>query len=85
MINALKRYWFIAKNYLFPKAIKKFRGSAIINSRIDSTSKIESGSHIVNSSFERYSFCGYDCEIINAEIGAFCSITNNVTIESDTC
>jgi acetyltransferase-like isoleucine patch superfamily enzyme len=28
----------------------------------------------------KYSFCGYDCEIINSEIGSFCSIADNVTI-----
>lgn len=66
--------------YLWAKVIKKIRGSAIINSFIDKTSKIESGSHIVNSKFGRHSFCGYNCEIINAEIGSFCSIANNVVI-----
>jgi acetyltransferase-like isoleucine patch superfamily enzyme len=29
---------------------------------------------------EKYSFCGYDCEIIHAEIGSFTSIANNVVI-----
>ena len=28
----------------------------------------------------RHSFCGYDCSIINTEIGAFCSISSNVKI-----
>ena len=28
----------------------------------------------------KYSFCGYDCEIINCKIGAYCSIANNVII-----
>ena len=28
----------------------------------------------------RHSFCGYDCEITNTEIGSFCSIANNVII-----
>lgn len=66
--------------YLWAKFIKKIRGSAIINSNINKTSKVESGSHIVNSKFGRHSFCGYDCEIINADIGSFCSIANNVVI-----
>lgn len=66
--------------YIWAKLFKKIRGSAIINSTIDKTSKIEAGSHIVNSLFGRHSFCGYDCEIINTEIGAYCSIANNVTI-----
>ncbi len=66
--------------YLWAKLFKKIRGTAINNSSIHSTARIESGSHIVNSSFGKYSFCGYDCEIINTSIGAFCSIANNVVI-----
>lgn len=67
-------------SYLWAKFFKKIRGSAILNSKIHKTSKIESGCNIINSTFDRHSFCGYDCEIINAEIGAFCSIANNVVI-----
>lgn len=66
--------------YLWAKILKKLRGSAVINCEIHPTSKIESGSHIVNSTFDRHSFCGYDCEIINCEIGSFCSIANQVII-----
>ncbi|MCY1151253.1 MAG: CatB-related O-acetyltransferase [Sphaerochaetaceae bacterium] len=66
--------------YFWAKILKKVRCSAIINSKIHKTSKIESGSHIVNSKFEKHSFCGYNCEIINSEIGSFCSIANNVII-----
>lgn len=66
--------------YLWAKVLKKIRGSAIINSKIHKTSKVEAGSHIVNSTFDRHSFCGYDCEIVNCEVGAFCSIANNVVI-----
>lgn len=66
--------------YLWSKLLKKIRGVTIINSCVHSTAKIESGSHIVSSSFDRYSFCGYDCEIVNTVIGSFCSIANNVVI-----
>ena len=66
--------------YFWAKALKKLRGRAIKNSIIHKTSKIESGSHIVNSSFDKYSFCGYDCQIINSDIGSFTSISNNVAI-----
>ena len=65
---------------LFSKALKKLRFSAIRNSRIDKTSKVESGSNLVNVSMQKHSFCGYNCEIFNAEIGSFCSIANNVVI-----
>lgn len=65
---------------LFSKVLKKLRFSAIRNSRIDKTSKVESGSNLVNVSMQKHSFCGYNCEICNAEIGSFCSIANNVII-----
>lgn len=35
---------------------------------------------LVNSTMERHSFCGYDCTILNAEIGSFVSIASNVKI-----
>lgn len=57
--------------YYWSKLLKKIRLSAIVNSKIHSTSKIESGSNIVNVIMDKYSFCGYNCEIINAEIGSF--------------
>jgi acetyltransferase-like isoleucine patch superfamily enzyme len=66
--------------YYLSKFLKKARFSAIKNSKIDSTSKVESGSLIINSIFGKYSYCGYNCEIINTEIGSFCSISNDVKI-----
>ena len=65
---------------LWHKIVKKCRGKAIRGSHIDKTSTVESGSNLVCVKMERYSFCGYDCEIVNTEIGAFCSIANNVKI-----
>ena len=65
---------------IWNKAIKKLRLSSIRNSEIDPTSTVESGCNIVSVKMDRYSFCGYDCEIVNATIGAFCSIANDVRI-----
>lgn len=67
-------------SYIWAKLLKKGRGSAIKNSRIHKTSRIESGCNIINVTFGKYSFCGYDCEIYNTDIGSFCSIANNVII-----
>ena len=66
--------------YIWNKILKKIRGRAIKNSVIDKTSKVEAGTLIVNSTMHRYSFCGYDCKIINTEIGSFCSIADGVII-----
>lgn len=65
---------------LWHKIVKKCQGSAIRGCQIDRTSSVESGSNLVSVRMDRYSFCGYDCEIVNTEIGAFCSIANNVKI-----
>ncbi len=66
--------------YILSRLIKKIKLSSIKNSTIEKTSKIESGTSFINSSMARYSFCGYDCSILNTEIGAFCSIASNVKI-----
>lgn len=66
--------------YIWAKMFKKIRGVAIKNSTIDKTSKVESGSQVVSSTFGRHSFCGYDCQIINCDVGSFTSIANNVVI-----
>lgn len=66
--------------YLWNKVLKKMRGAAVANSSIHKTSKVEAGSQFINSSMDRYSFCGYDCKILNCNIGAFCSIADGVII-----
>lgn len=66
--------------YFWSKALKKLRGNAIKNCNIHKTSKIESGSQVVNTSIDKHSFCGYNCQIIDCDIGSFTSISNNVVI-----
>eukprot|EP01137_Pigoraptor_chileana_P010926 Opistho-2@61095 len=67
-------------SYLLSRIIKKSRLSAVRGSSIHRTSVAESGCQIINSSMARHSFCGYDCTILNAEIGAFCSIADRTYI-----
>ena len=66
--------------YFFSKFVKKARGRSIRASSIPSSSKVESGSTVLNSSFGAHSFCGYDCSFINCEIGRFCSIAGRVIV-----
>ena len=66
--------------YYWNKILKKLRGSAIMASKIHSTSKIEAGSQVINSVMGKYSFCGYDCKLINCILGDFCSIADDVVI-----
>lgn len=67
--------------YLYAKFVKNYvRGKALRHSSVHPTSKIGSGSSIVCCSFDRYSYCGSDCLMVNVRIGAFCSIADNVII-----
>jgi acetyltransferase-like isoleucine patch superfamily enzyme len=44
------------------------------------SSKVEGGATLVNSTMDKHSFCGYDCTILNTDIGSFVSIANRVSI-----
>jgi acetyltransferase-like isoleucine patch superfamily enzyme len=62
------------------KALKKLRLTAVKDSYVHTTSKLESGTSFYHSTMERHSFCGYDCEVYCADIGSFVSIANGVII-----
>lgn len=66
--------------YIFSRIVKKARGSAIIDSSIPVTSKVESGCTVISSEFGEHSFCGYDCSFIRASVGRFCSIASRVVV-----
>jgi acetyltransferase-like isoleucine patch superfamily enzyme len=67
-------------NYILAKIFKKIRLSAVVKSKLENGSKIESGSSVSFSKIGKHSFCGYDCDIHNSEIGCFTSIANCVII-----
>ena len=66
--------------YIISRVFLKLKMSAIRNSHIHPTSKIESGSQVVNTHMDRHSFCGYHCTLLNCDIGGFCSIADQVYI-----
>lgn len=66
--------------YIYSKLLKKIQISSIVRSNIHKTSKICSQSHLVNVYLDRYSYIGNNCQIIYANIGRFCSISDNVII-----
>ena len=71
----------ISLGYLYGKLFKKvLRGKCVINSNIHKTAKINSGATIVDSTIGRYTYTCYDDEIVNCEIGQFCSISDDVII-----
>lgn len=64
-------------SYLYSKCFKKFlRGKSVLNSQIDKTAKIYSGTEFYDSSIGRHSYVGYDGEVHSCDIGSFCSIAN---------
>lgn len=69
----------ISLGYVVSRVLKKARGSAMADSVIHPTSKVESGCTVVRTTFDRHSFCGYDSTFIDCEVGAFCSIAGRVT------
>lgn len=70
----------MSPSYLLAKLFKKLHGRALKNARIHPSSKVEAGSELASVTMDRHSFCGYYCEIVNCDIGSFCSIANHVVI-----
>lgn len=70
-------------SYLGARFALKVRGAAVINSKVDKTSHIGSGTNFVSSEIGAMSYCGHDCGIIQCKIGKFCSIANYVIIGGD--
>ena len=66
--------------YYLSKIIKKLYPAAIKNSTVDKSAKVEGGTQFISSSLGRYSFCGYNCTIVNTTIGDFCSLASEVKI-----
>ncbi len=67
-------------SYYYTKALRRLRGKAISNSVINPSSKVNPGCDIVDSMIGRYSYCGYNCKLVNVVIGSFCSIGDSVRI-----
>jgi acetyltransferase-like isoleucine patch superfamily enzyme len=66
--------------YILAKLLKKSRLSAVSQSTVHPTSKLESGTSFFASHMDKHSFCGYDCDIHSADIGRFVSIANGVVL-----
>lgn len=60
--------------------IKKLRLNKIVKSNIDKTSRVYSGSEVINSTVGKYSYLSYDNIISFTTIGDFCSIASGCII-----
>lgn len=65
---------------LYAKLIHRLRGKSIRGGRISKSAVINCGCNIVDTTMNRYSYCGNDCQIVSCDIGAFCSISDHVFI-----
>ena len=65
---------------LYAKLFDRLRGKSIRSSAIHTSSTINNGCNIVDTTMDRYSYCGNDCQIVSCDIGAFCSISDHVFI-----
>ena len=67
--------------YLIAKGLKRLLNPpALRNCTIDKTAKVCPKSELSRVSLGRYSYIGSNCFMVNVEIGAFCSIADNVVI-----
>lgn len=67
--------------YFLAKMLKRLlRPAALINCKIDKTAAVCSGSELSSVKMSRYSYIGNNCFIVNAKIGAFCSIADKCSI-----
>ena len=67
--------------YYYSKFAKKvLRGKCISHSKVHPTARINAGCTVYNSIIGKHSYMGYDCEIINTEIGSFCSLASGLRI-----
>lgn len=66
--------------YFLPKILKRIRLSSKKNCKIDKRSKTLGGCTLLNVIVDKYTYIGMDNTIVNAEIGAFCSIAGSCMI-----
>lgn len=66
--------------YLWSKFLKVARGAAIRGSDIHRTSRVHAGSTVLDSRIDRHSFVGYECSLLNVDLGPFCSLGSHIRV-----
>jgi acetyltransferase-like isoleucine patch superfamily enzyme len=67
-------------SYYLARLFMHSRPRAIRKSVIHRKARVGAASQVVGSKLDRYTYCGSNCVIINARIGKFTSIADNVMI-----
>ena len=66
--------------YLYGKLVKKLHGKCIKETVLDGTARVGTSCNIQYCKIGKYSYISHDSQIVNTEIGAFCSISDHVYI-----
>lgn len=67
-------------SYAIERVLKHSRLKAVTASTLLAKVRIGAASQVIDSAIGRYTYCGTDCVIVNAEIGSFSSIADLVMI-----
>ena len=67
-------------SYIWERFWRKLPGAAIRDSKLEKPVKIGTHSTVIQAEIGHYSYCGYDCTLINCRIGRYCSLANHVSI-----
>lgn len=67
-------------SFLVSKTLRRLRPAALRGCKVDVRARVLGGSDLTDVVMGRYSYCGYGCRITDCDIGAFCSIADNVAI-----
>lgn len=66
--------------YLYGKIIKRLHGTCVNRTITHETSRVGPSCNILNCTIGRYSYISHDSQVVDTEIGAFCSISDHVYI-----
>ena len=66
--------------YYLPKILRRLKLSSKKNCKIEKSSKVLGGCSLLNVTMGRYSYIGMRTDVVNTDIGSFCSIAGNCMI-----
>lgn len=67
-------------SYIYSKIIKKLHGHSVLRSEVHKTAAISINCNVVDCKLGKHTYLGHDTQAVNADIGAFCSVSDHVFI-----
>jgi len=74
-LSVFAREW----RWCLAKLLRYIQIPSIERSQVHRTSRVGPRSTLIDSAMARHSFCGFDCTIVNADIGAFVNLADRVS------